>query len=110
MAAGPKREVIIIDAEQAQADGDEIEPLWTEIARMRAEVTPVRASETEREGALRTIQVYLFAVHAAAHRAANVTSAHRIRWGGRIFNIRETRVGMTNSMDVEYVAETGVTI
>lgn len=107
---GRLREVIRIDAETAQDEDDEAVPAWTEIGVMRAEARPVRASETEREGALRTVQVYLFTVLTSERRRVGVSSLHRIRWGSMAFNVREVRVPSDNVALTEIVAETGVTL
>lgn len=103
------REVIGIEAEDGRGDDDETEARWTEIATMRAAVKPVRASESEREGAMRTVQVYLFQVHTADLRTVAVTARHRIRWGQIVLNVREVRHPPANDPITEIVAEAGVT-
>ncbi len=103
-------EVIAIDAELAPVGADR-DPAWTEIGRMRAAVKPVRASENEREGALREVQVYLFSVHTPALRAVPMTAAaHRLRWNGKVYNVREVRGPIARQPYTEIVAESGVTL
>lgn len=107
---GRLREVIVIDREVPQVDGAELEPSWVELGRLRAAPQPVRASEGEREGAVRTIQVYLFTVIAADLRRLAPTTRDRLRWNGWEFNIREIRLAVTSEPMTEIVAETGVTL
>ena len=102
---GTLTETIAIDVEDGQGDAE-----WREICRMRAAVKPVRASEAEREGALRTVQVYLFKVLTSALRAMPVTASHRIRWKGTSYNVREVRSPVDREPFTEIVAESGVTL
>lgn len=105
---GKLTEVVAVDVEDGQGI-DEIEPIFREVARMRAEVKPVRATESEREGAVRDVSVYLFKVHTSALRATPIAAvSHRIRWAGRIFNIREVRAPMAREPFTDIVAEAGV--
>jgi head-tail adaptor len=105
---GRLTEVIAIDREDPPAD-EEGDPFWVEVARMRASAKPVRASEAEREGAVREIQVYLFTVLTSALRSAPVSATgHRLRWKGRAMNIREVRRPVDQEHFTEIVAESGV--
>lgn len=106
---GRLSEVIAVEIEDGQGADAELAPIFREIGRMRADVRPVRASESEREGAVREVQVYLFKVLTSALRAVPVSSTgHRIRWQGRAYNVREVRSPVAREPFTEIVAESGV--
>lgn len=106
---GRLSETIAIEIEDGQGADDEVPPIFREIGRMRAGVKPVRASESEREGALREVQVYIFTVLTSALRAMPVTSTdHRIKWNGRAYNVREVRTPIARDPFTDIVAEAGV--
>lgn len=111
---GDLDQVVAIDRETTTA-GAEIEPTWSEIGRARAAVTPLRATESEREGALRTVQVYQFRVHSGAARAIGIAAKDRLRWlthpsaPATAYNIREVRMPSTAVPFLDIIAESGVT-
>lgn len=90
-----------IDSDEAQA--------WTTIATFRAEVRPLRFSESEREGAVRAVQGYLLVLHTSTVRAHTITAADRVLWNGRTLNIREVRDPEPGVRFTEIIAESGVT-
>lgn len=90
-----------IDSEEAQA--------WTTVGTFRAEVRPLRFSESEREGAVRAVQGYLIVTHTSTARALAITAADRVLWNGRTLNIREVRDPDPGVRFTEIVAESGVT-
>lgn len=104
-------EIVALDIEDSQGE-DEGDPVWREVVpRLRAAVKSVRASDAERDGAVRDIQVYLFRVYAAALRETPISaSRHRLRWLGRAYNVREVRVQGAREPWAEIVAESGVTL
>lgn len=106
---GGLTEIITIDRETTDPTG-EADPTFIEIGRLRAEVKPLRASESERAGALRTISVYSFRVLSRAVRSIGVAPEHRIRWGDLLFNIREVRLPAPQEPFAEIIAETGVAL
>ena len=102
---GKLTQIVYVDEEVAQED-TELEPIWSEVGRLRAAVKPVRATESERAGSQRQTQVYLFTVHTAALRAMPVASTtHRFRWSGRAYDVREVRDPEPRVPFTEIVAE-----
>lgn len=109
VTVGSLRELIHIDCETNAPDAED-EPLWLEIGRLRAKAEPLRASEQEREGAVRTIQVYQFTCLTRAVKAIGVAANHRLRWGSLSFNVREVRTPDDGKTFVAIIAESGVTL
>jgi head-tail adaptor len=89
-------------------DSDEQQD-WASVGSVRAEVKPIRFSESERQGAMRTTKGYLFRVYTAAVRQLAITEADRFVWDGITFNIREVRIPEARTRFTEIVAEAGVT-
>lgn len=106
---GSLKEVIGVDAETNAVDAED-EPTWMEIGRMRAAVKPLRATETERQGSIRTMKVYQFWCLTRAVKAIGVTANHRLRRGSEFFNVREVRMPDDTTTFVEIIAESGVTL
>ncbi len=96
------------DGSDIGIDSDEDQE-WTTVDTFRAEVRPLRFSESEREGAVRAVQGYLFIVHTSTVRALSITAADRIQWNGRTMNIREVRDPDPGVRFTEIIAESGVT-
>lgn len=89
------------------ADSDE-EQVWASIGTIRASLKPLRFSDAERQGAVRTVKGYLFECYAGEIRALAVTEVDRIVWGDETLNIREVRMPDERTTFVEIVAEAGV--
>ena len=104
-------DLITIERETLTSDGSghTFTSSWATLGQMYAEVKAVRASEAERQGAVRELHVMLFRVHAGEVRALAVRSADRVQWDGRQWNVREIRIGPPREMFAEIVAEWGVT-
>lgn len=112
MALADLAEIITIERETLTDDGDghtHTSAIAT-LGTMYAAVKAVRASESERQGALREVHVYLFTVHAAEVRELDIRSRDRIVWSGKAMNIREVRLGPAREAFAELVAEWGVTL
>ena len=68
----------------------------------------VRASETERQGAVRTLSVCMFSADSKSVSARGVTTSDRLIWRARAYNIRELRAAKSIVPDIDIIAETGV--
>lgn len=107
MSAGKMTERIAVLRLAEGDDGYGGSPvIYAKLFEAWAEVTPVRASESERQGGLRDVQVYLFRLY----RRGDVAAADVIEWAGRRFNVREVRLPPTREIFMTVVAETGVTL
>ena len=113
IAAGDLRERIAIDEPNDTADGGGgAAPGWSRWAgTCAAAVQSVRASEDETNGGLRQVQVCLFTVRRQIAQAIQDAggTALRIIWRGRIFDIREIRLGPPSDTFTEIAAESGKT-
>ncbi len=106
---GALTEIVAVERETTDPAG-EADPTFIEIGRLRAEVKPLRASESERAGAVRTLSVYSFRVLNRAARAIVIAPDHRLRWGDLVFNVREVRLPSPQEPFAEIIAETGVAL
>ena len=96
------------DSSNLGIDSDEAQT-WTTAGTFRAEVRPLRFSESEREGAVRAVQGYLIITHPSTARALAITAADRVLWNGRTLNIREVRDPDPGTRFTEIIGEAGVT-
>lgn len=80
---------------------------WADVATIWCDVKPLRASEQERQGAVRALSVYQFSADAMTVAAHSTTTADRLAWSGRVFNIRELRTPKSSVPDIDLIAETG---
>jgi head-tail adaptor len=87
-------------------DSDE-QQVWSTVGKLRAEVKPLRFTEDERQGAMRTVKGYLFRVYTSAVTAMSLTESDRLLWNGLTLNIREVRSPDARIRFTEIIAEAG---
>lgn len=111
MSAGERDELITFErpTETRRAGGGRDVSVAT-LGQAWANAEWVRGSESDAQGAVRTVSVYRFTVLSAAVDAMAVTTQDRIAWNGDTYNIRERPRRLRGSPDTEIIAETGVTL
>lgn len=95
------------EAEHLDPESDEAQD-WREAGTFRAEVKPLRFTEDERQGAMRSVKGYLFRVYTSAVNALSITEADRLVWNGLTLNIREVRLPEARVRFTDIIAEAGV--
>lgn len=110
MPGAARRELVTIERRVTESDayGGRRQD-WVKLAETWARVTWVRGGEAERQGALREIAVYRFTMLAAHVADMGLTVSDRIVWNGETYNIRERPRRQTRGVEIDVIAETGVT-
>lgn len=78
---------------------------WSEHATVWAAIRPLRATESERQGAVRAVNVHMFTIR----RRMDISADMKLVWTGEDFNIREVRRPRSHEQFLEIIAEQGVT-
>lgn len=105
---GDLDQLVVVETAIRAGDGMGGGPVsgWATAGEIWASVLPLSASESERHGKARSLSVYRFRVLTEAISAIDVTPAHRLVWGGRIFDVREVRAPPPSSPFTDMIAET----
>ena len=105
--AGDRDELITFEALEKTPDGSGGNyKAWTVYAAgIWAAVKPLRATETEQQGAVRNARTIMFTVE----RRTDFDETMRILWGGQTFNIREIRLPSQRMLEMDIIAQSGVT-
>jgi len=77
----------------------------TTLGQAWASVSWVRGGEADRQGALRELHIYRFAVLSAAVEALGLTIKDRIVWNGLSYDIREQPRRLATEPETEIIAE-----
>ncbi len=108
MGAGARAEPVTLQRLTRTSDGmgGGVET-WADVGLIWCDIKPLRASEAERQGAVRSLSVYQFSADAMSVKAKAASPSDRLVWQGRAYNIRELRTPKSAMPDIDIIAETG---